>query len=66
MRTSHLYARDRYQCRYCGEKVILTQVMRLLSRLHPNGGDSLGETSHSRWRRLCGLVRLADARETLR
>jgi 5-methylcytosine-specific restriction endonuclease McrA len=29
------YARDRYQCRYCGERVILTPVLRLLSRLYP-------------------------------
>ncbi|HZN73546.1 MAG TPA: HNH endonuclease [Micromonosporaceae bacterium] len=38
-----VYTRDRYQCRYCGERVILTAVMRLVSRLysdlfpyHPN------------------------------
>jgi hypothetical protein len=30
-----VYARDCYQCRYCGERVILTAVMRLLSRLYP-------------------------------
>jgi 5-methylcytosine-specific restriction endonuclease McrA len=30
-----VYARDRYQCRYCGERVILTAVMRLVSRLYP-------------------------------
>jgi 5-methylcytosine-specific restriction endonuclease McrA len=29
-----VYAQDRYQCRYCGEKVILTPVMRLLARLY--------------------------------
>ncbi|RPF26007.1 hypothetical protein EDD32_0425 [Georgenia muralis] len=28
-----IYARDKYQCRYCGEKVILTPVMRLVARL---------------------------------
>lgn len=32
---ARVYARDRYQCRYCGEKTILTPVMRLLSRLFP-------------------------------
>jgi len=31
-----VYARDRYQCRYCGERVILTAVMRLVSRLYPD------------------------------
>jgi 5-methylcytosine-specific restriction endonuclease McrA len=31
-----IYARDRYQCRYCGERVILTAVMRLLSTLYPD------------------------------
>ena len=30
-----VYARDHYQCRYCGERVILTAVMRLVSRLYP-------------------------------
>ena len=30
-----IYARDHYQCRYCGERVILTAVMRLISRLYP-------------------------------
>jgi hypothetical protein len=30
-----VYARDCYQCRYCGERVILTAVMRLLSMLYP-------------------------------
>ena len=29
------YARDRYQCRYCGKRLILTPVLRLLSRLYP-------------------------------
>lgn len=33
---ARVYARDKYQCRYCGEKVILTPVMRLLSRLYPD------------------------------
>jgi 5-methylcytosine-specific restriction endonuclease McrA len=32
---SAVYTRDRYQCRYCGQKVILTPVMRLISRLYP-------------------------------
>lgn len=32
---ARVYARDGYQCRYCGGKVVLTPVMRLLSRLHP-------------------------------
>ncbi len=31
-----MYARDCYQCRYCGEKTILTYVMRLLARLFPD------------------------------
>jgi hypothetical protein len=26
---ARVYARDRYQCRYCGERVIRTAVMRL-------------------------------------
>jgi hypothetical protein len=30
-----VYARDHYHCRYCGERVILTAVMRLLARLYP-------------------------------
>lgn len=30
-----IYQRDRYQCRYCGERVILVPVMRLLARLYP-------------------------------
>ena len=30
-----IYARDNYHCRYCGERVILTPVMRLVSRLYP-------------------------------
>ncbi|WP_148076598.1 hypothetical protein [Cellulomonas sp. PhB150] len=33
---ARIYARDRYQCRYCGERTILTPVMRLLSRLYPD------------------------------
>jgi 5-methylcytosine-specific restriction endonuclease McrA len=33
---ARIYARDRYQCRYCGERVILTAVMRLLSVLYPD------------------------------
>ncbi|HKS48955.1 MAG TPA: HNH endonuclease [Amycolatopsis sp.] len=32
---ARVYARDHYQCRYCGERVILTAVMRLVSRLYP-------------------------------
>jgi hypothetical protein len=31
-----VYARDCYQCRYCGERVILTAVMRLVSVLYPD------------------------------
>lgn len=30
-----VYACDHYQCRYCGERLILTAVMRLVSRLYP-------------------------------
>ena len=30
-----IYARDHYQCRYCGERLVLTAVMRLVSRLYP-------------------------------
>ena len=33
---ARVYARDRYQCRYCGQRLILGQVLRLLSRLHPH------------------------------
>lgn len=32
---AEIYKRDRYQCRYCGAKVILTPVMRLIARLYP-------------------------------
>jgi 5-methylcytosine-specific restriction endonuclease McrA len=32
---ARVHARDRYQCRYCGERVILPAVMRLVSRLYP-------------------------------
>jgi 5-methylcytosine-specific restriction endonuclease McrA len=31
-----VYARDHCQCRYCSERVILTAVMRLVSRLYPS------------------------------
>ena len=30
-----IYARDHYHCRYCGERVILTAVMHLVSKLYP-------------------------------
>jgi 5-methylcytosine-specific restriction endonuclease McrA len=40
-----VYARDHYHCRYCGRKVILTPVMRLLSRLYPEDFPY-----HSSWR----------------
>jgi 5-methylcytosine-specific restriction endonuclease McrA len=30
-----IYARDRYQCRYCGQRVILTALLRLVARLYP-------------------------------
>jgi len=30
-----IYARDHYQCRYCRERLILTPIMRLVSRLYP-------------------------------
>jgi 5-methylcytosine-specific restriction endonuclease McrA len=33
---ARIYARDRYQCRYCGERTILPPVMRLLSRVFPD------------------------------
>ncbi len=33
---ARVYERDRYQCRYCGDKTILTPVMRLLARLFPD------------------------------
>lgn len=33
---ARVYARDCYHCRYCGEKTILTAVMRLVSRLFPD------------------------------
>jgi len=32
---ARVYARDSYQCGYCGEKVVLLQLMRLISRLFP-------------------------------
>jgi 5-methylcytosine-specific restriction endonuclease McrA len=32
---ARIYVRDNYHCRYCGERVILTPVMRLVSRLYP-------------------------------
>jgi len=32
---ARIYARDHYHCRYCGERVILTAVMRLVARLYP-------------------------------
>lgn len=31
-----VYERDRYQCRYCGTRTVLTPVMRLLSRAYPH------------------------------
>jgi 5-methylcytosine-specific restriction endonuclease McrA len=33
---ARIFARDRYQCLYCGERVILTAVMRLIARLYPD------------------------------
>jgi len=33
---ARVYARDCYQCRYCGERTILPAVMRLLARLFPD------------------------------
>lgn len=33
---ARIYARDCHQCRYCGERTILTPVMRLLSRQFPD------------------------------
>lgn len=32
---AEVYLRDHYQCRYCGAKVVLTPVMRLIARLYP-------------------------------
>ena len=32
---TRIYARDRFHCRYCGERVILTPVMRRISRIFP-------------------------------
>jgi 5-methylcytosine-specific restriction endonuclease McrA len=32
---ARIYKRDCYHCRYCGERVVLTAVMRLVSRLYP-------------------------------
>jgi hypothetical protein len=32
---ARVHARDCYHCRYCGERVILTAVMRLVSKLYP-------------------------------
>lgn len=32
---AEIFTRDRYQCRYCGAKVILTPVLRLIARLYP-------------------------------
>lgn len=31
-----MYRQDHYHCRYCGERVILTPVMRLIARLYPD------------------------------
>lgn len=42
---ARIYERDAYQCRYCGEKTILTPVMRLLSRLFPEQFPM-----HSNWK----------------
>lgn len=33
--TAAVFARDAYHCRYCGRRVVLTAVLRLLSRLDP-------------------------------
>lgn len=33
---AQVYERDRYQCRYCGHRVVLTAVLRMLSRLYPD------------------------------
>lgn len=33
---ARVYARDGYICRYCGQKVVLTAVLRLLHRLYPD------------------------------
>src|SRR4051794_36053375 len=30
-----VYLRDHYQCRYCGARLILTPVMRLIARIYP-------------------------------
>lgn len=32
---ARVYARDHYQCRYCGRRLVLASMLRLLSRLHP-------------------------------
>ena len=32
---AQIYDRDRYQCRYCGRKTVLIEVMRLLTDLFP-------------------------------
>jgi 5-methylcytosine-specific restriction endonuclease McrA len=33
---AQVYERDHYQCRYCGQRVILTAVLRMLSRRYPD------------------------------
>lgn len=33
---AEVYERDRYQCRYCGRRVVLTAVLRMLSRRYPD------------------------------
>jgi hypothetical protein len=33
---AEVYERDRYRCRYCGRQVVLTAVLRMLSRRYPD------------------------------
>lgn len=40
---AQVYERDRYQCRYCGQRVVLTAVARMLSRRYP---DAIRYTSN--------------------
>jgi 5-methylcytosine-specific restriction endonuclease McrA len=65
---ARIYARDNYHCRYCGERVILTPVMRLVARLypeqfpyHPNWkADSTHPAFASRSATLDHIVPIAD------
>lgn len=68
-----VYEADHYHCRYCGEKVVLTPVMRLLARLYPEQfpyqaswkGDSTHPAFVSRSATLDHVVPIADGGDPL-